>query len=98
MRITALAFGVVLAVTLSGCAVHGPARPQALDDDKAGADAANVAYVPGRGIVCATSAILSGLVMLVTFGHSYDDASMLMHGACSGPWTLKAEDIRSAVP
>jgi hypothetical protein len=98
MRTSALAVALVLAVTLSGCAVHGPARPQVMDDDRIGADAANVAYVPGRGIVCATSAIISAAVMVVTFGHSYDDASLLMHGGCSGPWTVKADEIRNAVP
>lgn len=94
----AVAVSVVLAMTLAGCAMHGPARPQALDDDRLGADVANVWYVPGRGIVCATSALLSGAVMLVTLGHSYDDASLMMHGGCSGPWTVTGQDIRNAVP
>jgi hypothetical protein len=97
MRGTA-AVALALAMMLAGCAVHGPARPQVLDDDRTGADVANSWYAPGRAILCGTTALFAGAVMLVTFGQSYDDASLLMHGACSGPWTVRAEEIRNAVP
>jgi hypothetical protein len=36
--------------------------------------------------------------MTVTLGNEYRGASELMHGGCSGPWTLRAEDVRSTVP
>jgi hypothetical protein len=89
---------VILAVVFAGCAVHGPARPGPQADDGSGAVVANAWYAPGRAILCGTSALLAGLVMTITFGNLYDSASTFMHGACSGPWTLDAEDIRNAVP
>lgn len=93
-----VAVGIVTAVLLSGCAMHGPARPQAEADDHAGAVAANFWYVPGRAITCGTSGFISGVIMLLTFGHAYEGASEMMHGACSGPWTVHGQDIRNAVP
>ena len=46
----------------------------------------------GRG------ALLAGVTMLLTLGQDYDGASQLMHGGCSGPWTVTSRDIRQAVP
>jgi hypothetical protein len=34
--------------------------------------------------------------MTLTFGHVYEDASYFMHGACAGPWTVRAEEVREA--
>jgi hypothetical protein len=92
------AVSLIVAVMVAGCAVHGPTRPQPMADDAMGADVANVWYAPGRAITCGTSAFIAGLVMTITLGHSYDDASRLMHGACSGPWTVGAQEIRNSVP
>jgi hypothetical protein len=89
MRGSRVVVSLITVVTLSGCATHGPARPQPLADDGAGAVAANFWYAPGRGIICGTSAFLSG---------SYGAASELMHGGCSGPWTVSDQDIRNTVP
>jgi hypothetical protein len=86
------------AIALVGCAVHGPARPQPEADDRAGAVAANFWYVPGRALVCGAGAALAGVVMIVTFGQTYDSASEVMHGACSGPWRVDEEDVRQSVP
>ena len=98
MRCSKVVVGVIIAVILTGCAMHGPSRPQPQADDGAGAVAANFLYTPGRGIICGTSALLSGLVMAITFGNSYEAASELMHGGCSGPWTVSDQDIRNTVP
>ena len=94
-RLTA---ALLMAFLLSGCAMHGPGRPQVDRDDSTGADVANAWYVPGRAIICATGGFISGVVMLLTLGQSYEEASQLMHGACSGPWTLGANDMRSPAP
>jgi hypothetical protein len=88
---------VVTAVVLNGCAMHSPARPQAEADDHAGAVGANFFYAPGRAITCGTAGFISGVIMLLTFGHAYDGASEMMHGACSGPWTVTGQDIRDPV-
>jgi hypothetical protein len=90
--------GLIAAVALAGCAMHGPARPQSEADDGAGAVATNFWYTPGRALICGTSAILAGFVMTVTLGQSYDSASEVLHGACSGPWTVSDQDVRNTVP
>lgn len=93
---------LLIATVAAGCAAHRPPPPMdgppVGTDDKAGAIAADVFYVPLRGVVCGATAILSGVVMLITLGHGYDSASELMHGACSGPWVVSASEIRRAAP
>ena len=60
----------------------------------AGAAVANIWYVPGHALTCGGAAILAGVVMTITFGYAYESASELMHGGCSGPWVLRADDVR----
>jgi hypothetical protein len=99
LRLVAL---VLIAILVGACASHRPPAPAdgrvPAADDRAGSVAANILYVPGRGLLCGRSGLSAGLVMLVTFGQSYDAASELLHGGCSGPWTLRPTDIRQAVP
>ena len=93
---------VLVAGLLAGCATHQPPAPVdgrvPAADDQAGSVAANILYVPGRGLLCGASGLMAGVVMLVTFGQSYDSASELLHGGCSGPWVLGSSDVRQAVP
>jgi hypothetical protein len=97
-----LVTSLLIATFVAGCAVHRPPEPvdgrQVGTDDSAGAAVANILYVPGRGIVCGASAIVSGVAMLLTLGQDYEGASELMHGGCSGPWLVRPQDIRQAVP
>ena len=93
---------MLIAMLASGCAMHTPtapidARPVGTDD-KVGAVAANMWYVPSRALLCGVGATISAVVMTVTLGQAYDSASELMHGGCSGPWLVHPEDIRQAVP
>jgi hypothetical protein len=92
---------LLLALT-AGCAVHTPPAPvdarTPAADDEAGSTASNILYAPGRGLLCGSSAVMAGLVMVVTLGQSYDTASELMHGGCSGPWVVRPSDVRQAVP
>lgn len=98
-RIVSLA---VLAILVAGCASHTPPAPangrMPDTDDDVGSIAANVWYVPGRALVCGLGAISAGLVMTLTLGQSYEEASQLMHGGCSGPWVVGPIDIRQPVP
>jgi hypothetical protein len=93
---------MLLASLLAGCATHtGPTPmdgrvPDA--DDEAGSIAANIWYVPGRGLVCGLGALSAGVVMTLTLGQSYEQASQIMHGGCSGPWVLQPSDLRQPVP
>ena len=93
---------VLVAALIAGCAAHTPPAPvngrAPAADDEAGSIAANLLYAPGRGLLCGGSALMAGLVMVVTMGQSYDTASELMHGGCSGPWIVRPSDIRQAVP
>ena len=93
---------VLLAVLVAGCATHtapAPVDGRVPDaDDETGSIAANLWYVPGRALVCGLGAISAGVVMTLTMGQSYEDASQLMHGGCSGPWIVRPSDIRQAVP
>ena len=91
----------VIVALLGGCVANWQPKSERLagpDDNRpaneAGATAANILYVPGRAIVCGASALTAFVVMAVTFGQDYTGASEMMHGGCSGPWTLKAEDVR----
>ena len=96
------ALAILLVVSLlAGCAANWEPRAERLagpDDNRPaneqGATAANILYAPGRALVCGGAAVLAFAVMAVTFGQDYTGASELMHGGCSGPWTLQAEDVR----
>ena len=102
MTIQRIAGFAVTAILFVGCATHQPRTaepgPPPAGDDRAGSVVANLWYVPGRALVCGGSAIAAGVIMTVTFGQSYDAASELMHGGCSGPWIVRPADIRQAVP
>ena len=92
----------LLAILVVGCASHSApelANGRVPDtDDETGSIAANIWYVPGRALTCGLGAISAGLVMTVTLGQSYEEASQLMHGGCSGPWVVGPSDIRQPVP
>lgn len=92
----------LVASLLAGCATHRPPAPAdgrvPAADDEAGSIAANILYVPGRGLLCGASGLMAGVVMLVTFGQAYDSASEVLHGGCSGPWLVGPSEIRQAVP
>jgi hypothetical protein len=98
-KITSLGLGAILLV---GCASHGvpaPANgPVAERDDEVGSTVANIWYAPGRGLICGLGAISAGLIMTLTLGQSYEEASQVMHGGCSGPWLVGPVDIRQPVP
>jgi hypothetical protein len=93
---------MLVTALVAGCATHQP--PVAADgrvpagDDEVGGVVANFWYAPGRALVCGGGGILAGLVMTVTLGQNYEQASQIMHGSCSGPWIVGASDIRTAVP
>jgi hypothetical protein len=92
-------FGLILALlVVSGCATHKMAEPAPRADDRAGAIVANGWHVPGRALVCGSSALLAGAVLTITLGHEYEAASRLMHGGCAGPWTVTAQAVRNAAP
>lgn len=92
----------LIGILVVGCASHSApelANGRVPDtDDEAGSIAANIWYAPGRALICGLGAITAGLVMTVTLGQSYEEASQLMHGGCSGPWVVSGSDMRQPVP
>ena len=110
MRKQRVASFMLVAALVAGCAAHRAPEPAAwrspttadgrvlAPDDEIGAIAANIWYAPGRALLCGGSATMAGLIMTLTLGQSYDSASALMHGGCSGPWLVRPADIRQAVP
>ena len=104
MRGTQAVVSLMFVTTIiGGCATHGAVAPPTNGrvpntDDQIGSIAANVWYVPGRALLCGFGAVSAGVILTLTLGQSYEEASKLMHGGCSGPWTVDASDIRQAVP
>ena len=97
MRQQGLVTGVLAVTLLAGCAMHHTTDRRPAADDRVGATVANLWYVPGRALVCGTTAVLTAAAMTLTFGHVHEGASQVMHGACAGPWTVSAEEVREAV-
>jgi hypothetical protein len=102
MKKQSLVSFMLVTALLAGCATHRP--PVAADgrepaaDDQVGGVVANFWYAPGRALICGGGGLLAGLIMTMTLGQSYQEASQIMHGGCSGPWIVGAGDIRAAVP
>lgn len=92
----------LVALLLVGCASHqAPASANGHvpdSDDEIGSTVANIWYVPGRGLICGLGAVSAGLILTLTLGQSYEEASQIMHGGCSGPWVVGPVDIRQPVP
>ena len=97
MRQRGLVTIVLAATLLGGCAMHYAPDRRPAADDRRGAAIANVWYVPGRALVCGTSALLAAGAMTLTLGHVHEGASQVMHGGCAGPWSVHAEEVREAV-
>ena len=63
---------------------------------------ANVFYVPGKALTCAGSAVLWVVILGVTFGTLYEDATQVVASGCGGKWTVQGRDLepvlQSAAP
>jgi hypothetical protein len=56
----------------------------------------NVAYVPGKALLCGLGGIAAFVLMGITFGTAYKAATATVREGCGGPWTLTADDVRPA--
>ena len=54
----------------------------------------NMAYVPGKVLLCGLGGIAAFVVIGVTFGSAYKGATAVVREGCGGPWTLTADDVR----
>jgi hypothetical protein len=68
------------------------------DGDRVGAGVLNVAYVPGKAIVCGLGTVVSAAVMIVTLGSGYRAAIATFKEGCDGPWVLTPEHVAGKIP
>lgn len=68
------------------------------DGDKAGAFFLNVAYIPGKAIVCGLGTLTSAVVMGITFGSGYRQAVGVFKEGCHGAWVLTPEHVSGKIP
>ena len=59
-----------------------------------GAGLANVAYVPGKMIVCGLGAVAGVALLLLTLGSAYKAAAAAGEEGCGGKWVLTGDDLR----
>ena len=64
---------------------------------KIGAGVLNVAYLPGKAIICSAGTLVAGAFMLATFGAAYREATSFFNEGCRGAWLLTPEQV-AAVP
>ncbi len=68
------------------------------DGDKAGAAILNVAYIPGKAILCGIGTLTSAVVMGITFGSGYRQAIGVFREGCHGTWVLTPEHVSGKIP
>ena len=68
------------------------------DADRVGAGFLNVAYVPGKAIVCGLGAVASVGVMVITLGTAYRAAVGTFREGCGGTWVLTPEHVAGKIP
>ncbi len=68
------------------------------DADRVGAGFLNVAYVPGKAIVCGLGTLASVGVMIITLGSAFRAAKATFNEGCGGTWVLTPEHVAGKVP
>ena len=63
----------------------------------AGSTLLTVVHVPLKAALCGTTAVMSGLAYLLTFGskHVAKDASDTVKGVCTGPYIITPQRLRA---
>jgi hypothetical protein len=54
----------------------------------------NVAYVPGKAIMCGLGGVSAFVLLAITFGSAYRNATAIVREGCGGSWLLTADDVR----
>jgi hypothetical protein len=76
----------------------GAADVEVSDGDRVGAGFLNVAYVPGKAIVCGLGTVASVGVMIITLGSAYRAAVATFKEGCHGDWILTPEHVAGKIP
>ncbi len=63
----------------------------------AGSTILTVVHVPLKAALCGTTAVMSGIAYLLTFGsrHVAKDASDTLKGVCTGPYIITPQRLRA---
>lgn len=77
---------------------EGAADVEVSDADRVGTGFLNVAYVPGKAIVCGLGTVASAVVTVVTLGSAYRAAVATFKEGCGGTWVLTPEHIAGKIP
>lgn len=85
---------VVQAAELSSTA----ADVEVSDADRVGAGFLNVAYTPGKAIVCGLGTVASTVLMIITLGSAYRAAVDTFKEGCGGTWILTPEHVAGKIP
>lgn len=85
---------VVQAAELSSSA----ADVEVSDADRVGAGFLNVAYTPGKAIVCGLGTVASTVLMIITLGSAYRAAVDTFKEGCGGTWILTPEHVAGKIP
>ncbi len=59
-----------------------------------GAAVATAVNIPGRAVLCGVGGAVGFAVLLVSFGSGYRAAAHVWREGCSGPWIIKAADLK----
>ncbi len=103
-----IALTIVLSLLLCGPLValapaQQPAQPDLMQESlktsgttayDVGAGLANVAYVPGKMVLCGIGAAVGAGLLAVTFGSGYKAATAIAEDGCGGKWALRGDDLR----
>jgi hypothetical protein len=79
-------------------ATQGAPDVEVSTGDRVGAGFLNVAYVPGKAILCGLGTVASVAVTLITFGHGYRAAVDTFREGCGGTWILTPEHVAGKIP
>ena len=88
---------VLLTGFVTAPAVAQPLAPPPSEAAHVAAGFANVFYVPGKALTCAGSAVLWVVILGVSFGTLYEDATHIDAGGCGGKWTVHGRDLQPAL-
>ena len=75
-----------------------PEDTEPTEADRIGAGFMNVAYVPGKVIICTVGTAATIGLLLLTFGTAIHAARSVWREGCSGDWIVRPEHVSGKEP
>ena len=75
-----------------------PEDTEPTEADRIGAGFMNVAYVPGKVIICTVGTAATIGLLLITFGTAVRAARAVWREGCSGDWLIRPEHLSGKEP